>query len=107
MTLPDTGVLDLVPILKLRQLLNLAMVPIEPRKEFRTWLKNELDVSLTATGRRYSRSEWFERGDWLLKPGRREIIIGAALGSAFSLAGLIALLIHVRISNRSATTEAA
>jgi len=103
----DTDVLDLVPILKLRQLLNLALAPVKPRAEFRAWLKGQLMADAARTRGTNHLPEWLERGDWLLRPGRREIIIGAAVGSVFSLAGLIALLIHVRTSSKGSTSQAA
>ena len=103
----DTDVLDLVPILKLRQLLNLALAPVRPQTEFRIWLKGQLMADAAKTRGTRRLPEWLERGDWLLRPGRREIIIGAAVGSAFSLAGLIALLIHVRTSSKEGTSQAA
>jgi len=92
----DGVVLNLVPLLRLRRLLNLALAPVYPRPEFREVLGRQLMADATHMGAG-STSGWVFPGSPSM---RREIIIGAALGSAFSLACLIALLIHSRSGRR-------
>lgn len=103
----DSVVLKQVPMARLRQLLRLALEPVHPRAEFRQWLKTQLLADSARLSQSRRRAGWLGPGGSLLKPGRREILIGAALGSAVSLAGLIALLIHVRLSAKEVTSKAA
>lgn len=103
----DTDVLSSISILRLRKLLNLALAPVSPRAEFRKWLKEELLKESEAMQRAHRWPAWLEPGNWLVKPGKREIIIGAAVGSAFSLAGIVALVIHIAAANKRTTSQAA
>ncbi len=103
MALPQQMV-DLVPLLRVRQWLNIALAPVRPSAEFRAWLKQELlqqaaQMSQQAPARRLNQLA--------LAPGRRELLIGAAVGSVVSLAGLIILLIKWRLSQRAVHTPAA
>jgi len=103
----DTDVLNSVATLRLRKALNTALAPVKPRAEFRTFLKQELMESADAMQSSRRWPAWLKRGSWLLRPGRRELIIGAAVGSAFSVAGLVALIIHIVASNKRTTSQAA
>jgi len=103
----DTDVLNSISMLRLRKTLNSALAPVLPRNEFRAWLKRELleEAEEMQVKRRWP--AWLDRGSWIAKPGKREIIIGAAVGSAFSVAGLVALVIHIVTSSKRADSQAA
>lgn len=103
MALPQQMV-DLVPLLQVRQWLNMALAPAHPSAQFRAWLKDQLlqqalQMSQQAPARQFGRLALF--------PGRRELLIGAALGSVVSLAGLIFLFLKWRLSQRTVHTPAA
>jgi hypothetical protein len=103
----DTDVLNSISMLRLRKTLNTALAPVKPRIEFRNWLKQELLENAEALHSTRRWPEWLERGSWLVRPGKRELIIGAAVGSAVSVAGLVALVIHIAASNKRTTSQAA
>jgi len=104
----DTEVLSVVPFLNLRRLLDLALLPVAPRREFRRRLRDQLLAEATPAalaGRSATAS--IAGGPLALRPGRRDILIGAAVGSAVSLVGLIAFLLHLRSSSRQMSSPAA
>ena len=103
----DTDVLNSISMLRLRKTLNIALAPMKPRSEFRIWLKRELMEDAEAMQTRLRRPAWLDRGSWIVKPGKRELIIGAAVGSAFSVAGLVALVIHIAASNKRTHSQVA
>ncbi len=103
MALPQHMV-DLVPLLRLRQWLNIALAPARPRAEFRAWLKDQL-LQQAAQMSQSAPARW--PAQLSLVPGRRELLIGAALGSVVSLAGLIILLVKWKLSQRAVHTPAA
>ena len=90
----DIEVLNLVPFLKLRRLLNLALMPVCPRAAFR----RELGQKLVSDATKVRLMGAAVIGTSLLMPARRDLLLGAALGWAVSLAGLVAYLIHIRLS---------
>lgn len=100
------GVYDLVPILRLRQLLNTALAPVRPREEFRIRLREQLLEEARRAPSAGADRGWLQR-EWSSISGRREILIGAAIGSAVSLAGIIALIIRWRLSGKSMEQPAA
>lgn len=103
MALPQQMV-DLVPLLRVRQWLNMALAPAHPSAQFRAWLKDQLlqqavQMSQQAPARPFGRLALF--------PSRRELLIGAAVGSIVSLAGLIFFFIKWRFAQRTVHTPAA
>jgi hypothetical protein len=104
----DTDVLSVVPFLDLRRLLDLVLLPVAPRREFRRHLREQLISEATQRGLPRRAQDMSSVGNSLiLRGGHREIIIGAAVGSAVSLVGLIAFLLHLRSNTRNVTTTAA
>jgi len=99
----NMGVLDLVPLLRLRRLLNLAFAPVLPRPEYRVWLGRKLVTD--AAHMQVAQQPGMANG--LLSPGRRGLLIGAAVGSALSLAGLLAILLSRRGGSKRPDQQAA
>ena len=91
----DIAVLNLLPFIHLRRLLNLAFLPVDPSAEFRCRLRQQLEEDARRLHAASKTSTLQILGNSIPLPGRRELLIGAAVGSAVSLAGLIAILIHV------------
>ena len=102
----DTDVLNSISMLRLRKTLNAALAPVTPRSEFRSWLKQELQEEAEAMQETRRWPAWINPNSWILRPGKRELIIGAAVGSAFSVAGLVALIIHIVSSNKRTHSQA-
>jgi len=103
----DIAVLNLLPLIHLRRLLNLAFLPVRPSEEFRRRLRQQLEEDARRLQAVSKGSSLHILGNSIPLPGRRELLIGAAVGSAVSLAGLIAILIHVLGGSKEPRAHAA
>lgn len=103
----DIVVLNLLPWLHLRKLLNLALAPVRPSPEFRARLRDQLMEEARRLALRSQRPAVHFMGNTIHLPGRREILIGAVVGSAVSLAGIIAILIRVIGAGRNSSATVA
>jgi len=98
---------SLAPFLRLRRELADCLVPVRPRPEFRAALYRDL---VEAAHRQHTRQAlaltphnadpWSDlqeqAGEWLSDAVNRRWIVGAAVGSAVSLAGLVAFVLRQR-----------
>jgi hypothetical protein len=78
---------ELAPLLQVAQQIKRVLVPVTPSAEFETGLKRDL----LAAALQRAEAESARRPTSLLY--RRRILIGAAIGSAISLAGIVAALL--------------
>ncbi|OGR23926.1 MAG: hypothetical protein A2139_01780 [Desulfobacca sp. RBG_16_60_12] len=78
---------ELAPLLRIAEQVKAALAPVSASPEFQSGLKRDL---LAAALQRAEKQRNKRRTSFLL---RREVLIGAALGSAISLAGIIAALL--------------
>jgi hypothetical protein len=78
---------QLTPLLQIAQRVKATLVPVTPSPEFEAGLKREL---LTAAAKR-AEAQRSRKHSPLLQ--RRGVLIGAAVGSAISVAGIVAALL--------------
>lgn len=88
-------IVSLMPMLNLYKWLNLALMPVRPNAGFRHRLGQRLVAEAARLHSAHQTPAWLAFLQSLLQPGRREIVIGATVGSLISIAGLIALIIHL------------
>jgi hypothetical protein len=78
---------ELTPLLQIAQRVKTTLVPVTPSPEFEAGLKREL----LAAAMQRAEAKRSRRHVPLLQ--RREVLIGAAVGSAISVAGIVAALL--------------
>jgi len=78
---------ELGPLLRVAERVKAALAPVTPSPEFKVGLKQDL---LAAAVRRVEERKVDRRVSFL---NRRRVLIGAAVGSVLSVAGIIAALI--------------
>jgi hypothetical protein len=78
---------ELAPLLRIAERVKTTLMPVEPSPEFEAALRRDLLAAAL------ERAEDRKRKKRRLLLGRRKVLIGAVLGSAISVAGIVAAVL--------------